>query len=152
MDGTVRRTDLERQTVVLEHWGEEGVVVMQRRDEAGLLLGSGQQVRMVDLRSKCSTTVLQLLQVGEVTSLAVKPKDSNLVSVCHVSPALPCSAAVVYDLRQPSQPVATLPGTFSSCQWSPGAGERLMVVDTVSRLARRPHQQQPGTAATPAAA
>ena len=136
LDGSVRRTDLESQTVLLEHWGEEGVVAMERREEAVLLLASGRQVNMLDLRIKQSTSLLQLGQVGKVTSLDVNPRDNNLVSVCH------SDAAVVYDLRQPSQPVARLPGTFSSCQWSPGAGERLMVVDTFNislAAAWRPH-------------
>ena len=125
MDGSVRRTDLARQLVLVEHHGLYGVSSMEKYQEDSFLLNLGQEVSMMDLRTGKVCKVLDLSETensGDKSSLAVNPTNNNIVSVCLDS------SVRIYDLRNSSQVLNFLPGSFSQSQWSPHSGKQFLTV------------------------
>ena len=120
VDGAVRRSDLGRQAVVLEHGGEEPVAWMERRGRDSFLLASTEGVGLLDLRRRGVTRVVDLQALGGLvqgSEVAAHPSNPDMFSVC-------CATGVrIYDLRRLKQEgggaVEELEGAFLSWRWNP---------------------------------
>ena len=120
LDGAVRRSDLARQSVLLEYKeDEEGIRCLAKRNQSEFLLGCGSTVRLLDLRRR---RVNSLLRRGG-SRIALHPTDPHLLTV----------GACIYDLRQPKSALLKLQGQVSSLQWSPNSGEYLLAVGEVAK-------------------
>ena len=122
MDGAVRRSDLARQSVLLEYQeNDEGIGCLVKRNQSEFLLGSDSTVRLLDLRER---RVSSLLRQGG-SRIALHPTDSNLLAL----------GGCIYDLRQTKSALLKLQSQVSSLQWSPNSGEQLLaVVDETRRV------------------
>ena len=119
LDGTVRRADLGRQAVLLEHGGEEAVVWMERRGGDSYLLASTGEVSLLDLRRRGVSRVIDLRGLGGLvqgSQVAAHPSDPNMFSVCGAS------AVRIYDMRRVKtggDAVGELGGAFLCLRWNP---------------------------------
>jgi len=119
LDGAVRRSDLARQSVLLEYKeDEEGIGCLVKKNQSEFLFGCNSTVRLLDLRRR---RVNSLLRQGG-SSIALHPTDPHLLAV----------GACIYDLRQPKSALLKLQGPVSSLQWSPISGEHLLAIRKVA--------------------
>ena len=115
LDGAVRRSNLACQSVLLEYEEEEeGIGCLVKRNQSEFLLGCDSTVRLIDLRRR---KVSSLLQQGG-SKISLHPTDPHMLTV----------GASIYDLRQPKNALLKLQGRISSLQWSPSSGEHLLAV------------------------
>ena len=116
LDGAVRRSDLARQSVLLEYEeDDEGIDCLVKRNQSEFLLGCDSNVRLLDLRRKKVSTLLR--QGG--SGLSLHPTDPHLLAV----------GECIYDLRQPKETLLKLQGQVSSLQWNPSSGAQLLAVE-----------------------
>jgi len=116
LDGAVRRSNLARQSVLLEYKEDkEGINCLVKRKQSEFLLGCNSTVRLLDLRQR---KVSSLLREGG-SGISLHPTDPHMLTV----------GASIYDLRQPKNALLKLPSQVSSLQWSPKSGEQLLAVD-----------------------
>ena len=120
LDGAVRRSDLARQSVLLEYKeDEEGIRCLAKRNQSEFLLGCDSTVRLLDLRRRRVDSFLR--QGG--SGIALHPTDPHMLAV----------GACIYDLRQSKSALLQLQGQVSSLQWSPISGEYLLAVGKVTK-------------------
>merc|ERR1719414_1469918 len=124
-DGSVRRTDLTKQIVLVEHYGTSAVFQMEKYTQDSFLLNLGHEISVMDLRNRNVCKVLDLSETentGDNSSLAVNPTNNNIVSVCLDS------SVRIYDLRNLSHVVNFLPGSFCQSQWSPHSAKQFLTI------------------------
>ena len=128
LDGALRRSDLARQSVLLEYKeDDEGISCLVKRNQSEFLIGCDSTVRLLDLRRR---RVSSLLRQGG-SGLSLHPTDPHLLAV----------GAHIYDLRQPKNALLELQGQVSSLQWSPSSGGQLLAVEELTRYnIERSHQ------------
>ena len=115
LDGAVRRSDLARQSVLLEYMeDEEGIDCLVKRNESEFLLGCDSTVKLLDLRRRKVSPVLPRGGCG----IYLHPTDPHLLAL----------GASIYDLRQPKNALMKLHSQVSSLQWSPISGKHLLAV------------------------
>jgi len=120
LDGAVRRSDLARQSVLLEYKeDEEGIGCLVKRNQSEFLLGCDSTVRLLDLRRK---RVSSLLSQGG-SKMSLHPTDPHMLTV----------GERIYDLRQPKNALLELQSQISSIQWSPSSGAHLLAVGKFSQ-------------------
>ena len=116
LDGAVRRSNLACQSVLLEYEEEEeGIGCLVKRNQSEFLLGCDSTVRLIDLRRR---KVSSLLQQGG-SKISLHPTDPHMLTV----------GASIYDLRQPKNALLALPGQVSSLQWSPSSGKLVLAIE-----------------------
>jgi len=118
LDGTVRMTDLVRQTVNLEYcWdqsfsGKQGVRWLEERGVHSFLLDCGGEINQIDIRSKEAVQLFELskdqAEPTYITNLSVNPTNKNLISLCRGN------SLEIWDLRKASGAMVTLPGPSGS--------------------------------------
>ena len=125
LDGALRRSDLSRQAVVLEHIEEQSSISCLLKKGPGLfLLSCGSAVKLFDLRMRSAGIVVDMWEsggLGEGSKMTLHPTKPHLVSIPQKK------NAQIFDLRQSKDALLSLPGSFSSLQWSPDSGEHMLI-------------------------
>jgi len=128
LDGALRRSDLSRQAVVLEHIEEQSSISCLLKKSPGLfLLSCGSAIKLFDLRMKSAGIVVDMWEsggLGEGSKMTLHPTKPHLVSIPQKD------NAQIFDLRQSKDALVSLPGSFSALQWSPDFGEHILMTST----------------------
>ena len=125
LDGGLRKTDLSRQSVVLEHVEEQKSIGCLVKKSPGIFLfSSGSAVKLFDLRMQSAVIVVDLQESGGLSvgsKMTLHPTESHLLAVPLKS------RAEIFDMRQSKGALLSLPGTFFSLQWSPDLGKHILI-------------------------
>ena len=125
LDGAFRRSDLSRQAVVLEHIEEQSSISCLLKKGPGLfLLSCGSAVKLFDLRMKSAGIIVDMWEsggLGEGSKMTLHPTKPHQVAIPQKK------NTHIFDLRQSKDALFSLPGSFSSLQWSPDFGEHILI-------------------------
>ena len=109
----------------MEHIEEQSSISCLLKKGPGLfLLSCGSAVKLFDLRMRSAGIIVDMWEsggLGEGSKMTLHPTKPHLVAIPQKE------NAQIFDLRQSKDALLSLPGSFSSLQWSPDFGEHILI-------------------------